>query len=65
VGAPSCLAGAIVDGYTVSEAKEKGVDLSSALKTHNTSLPLWNLDCGVHAQENVSALDLRIILIMK
>ena len=64
-GVPKCLAGAIVDGYTVAEGKEKGVELSSALKTHNTSLPLWDLGCGVHAQENVSALDLRIILIME
>ena len=62
-GAPYCLAGAITDGYTVQEAKEKGIDLAYALKTHDTSLPLWNSECGVYAKENVSALDLRIILI--
>ena len=61
--APSCLAGAVVDGYTIDEAKEKGIDLHNALKTHGTSEPLWRLDCGVWATANVSALDLRIIYI--
>lgn len=61
--APSCLAGAVVDGYTVKEAKEKGLDLQDAIKTHGTSEPLWKLNCGVAATANVSALDLRIIYI--
>ena len=62
-GAPGCLAGAIVDGYTVKEAEEKNICLHSALKTHETSEPLWKLDCGVDAAAGISALDLRIILI--
>lgn len=61
--APECLAGAIVDGYTVSEAIQKNINIFDALKTHNTSEPLWRLDCGVDAVKGVSALDLRIILI--
>ena len=61
--APSCLAGAVVDGYTIEEAKDKGIDLQNALKTHGTSEPLWKLGCGVWATANVSALDLRIIYI--
>lgn len=64
-GAPSCLAGALVDGYTLSEAKKHGLDILSALKTHGTSEPLWKLDCGINATANVSALDLRIILVME
>ena len=64
-GAPSCLAGAIVDGVTVEEAKRVNVDLYAALKTHGTSEPLWTLGCGVSATANVSALDLRIVLIME
>ena len=64
-GAPTCLAGAIVDGYTLSEAESKGLYLEGALKTHGTSEPLWKLGCGVSASANVSALDLRIILIME
>lgn len=62
-GAPSCLSGAIVDGFTVADAKEKNIDLWEALKTHGTSEPLWKLDCGVEAVTGVSALDLRIIFI--
>lgn len=62
-GAPNCLAGAIVDGFTVAEAKEGNIDLWAALKTHGTSEPLWKLNCGVDAVTGVSALDLRIIFI--
>ncbi len=64
-GAPECLAGAIIDGDTWDEAKAQGYDLFEALKTHATSEPLWKLGCGVDAEKNVSALDLRIIYIMK
>ena len=62
-GAPECLAGAIVDGYTLSKAIEKNIDLFDALKTHGTSKPMWQLDCGVDAVSGISALDLRIIYI--
>ena len=62
-GAPECLAGAVTDGYTLSEAEEKGVNLELALKTHGTSAPLWQLGCGVSAESCISALDLRIIYI--
>ena len=62
-GAPECLSGAIVDGYTTKEAKEKSINFFDALKTHGTSEPLWRLQCGVEAEKGVSALDLRIILI--
>ncbi len=62
-GAPECLAGAVIDGYTLGEAQENGIDLWDAIKTHGTSEPMWRLDCGVDAVSNVSALDLRIIYI--
>lgn len=62
-GAPSCLAGAIVDGYTVKEATAREIDCKGALKTHGTSEPLWKLNCGIDATVGVSALDLRIIYI--
>ena len=61
--APECLSGAIVDGFTVSEAAQKGINLFDGLKTHGTSEPLWKLNCGVAAEKGVSALDLRIIYI--
>lgn len=62
-GAPECLAGAVVDGFTAEEARNAGIDLFEALKTHGTSEPMWKLKCGVDAESNVSALDLRIIYI--
>lgn len=64
-GAPECLAGAVIDGYTAGEAKAAGIDLWAALQTHGTSEPLWKLGCGVEAIHNVSALDLGVILIME
>jgi len=62
-GAPSCLSGAVVDGFTASDAKAAGIDLWDALKTHGTSEPLWKLSSAVIAETGVSALDLRIIYI--
>ncbi len=64
-GAPDCLAGAIVDGHTVAEAKQKGIDLLRAIKTHGASAPLWALQSGISARHSISALDLRVIVIMK
>jgi glycerate 2-kinase len=62
-GAPECLAGAVVDGCTLNEAREAGINLWDGLKSHGTSQPLWRLGCAVAAEANVSALDLRIIFI--
>lgn len=62
-GAPECLAGAIVDGYTAEEAKAAGIDLRAGIKTHGTSEPMWRLHSGVSAEAGISALDLRVILI--
>ena len=62
-GAPSCLGGGIVDGYTWQRAQERGVDIHKALKTHATSAALWRLDCGLHIEQNISLNDLTIIYI--
>ena len=64
-GAPTCLAGAIVDGFTFEEALKAGLSLREGLKTHGTSEVLWPIGCGVHAEPGVSALDLGLILIME
>jgi len=60
----TALTGGIVDGFTVSEAQEKGVDIAKGLKTHGTSLPLWQLGCGVWATQNISVQDLVVVLVM-
>lgn len=62
-GAPTCLGGGIVDGFTWEEAKQRGIDLAEALRTHGTSEPLWKLDCGLHIEQNISLNDLTVIYI--
>ena len=59
----TCLAGGVCDGYTVLEAKEKGIDLNEVLRTHATSAALWKLDSGVVATQNISLQDLVVILV--
>lgn len=59
-----CLAGGVVDGYTVAEAKAAGVDLVSELRRHNTTPALWKLDSGVVATHGVSMCDLDVILVL-
>ncbi len=58
------LAGGIVDGYTIQEAQERGVDLAEALRCHNTTPALCALDSGVIASHNISLNDLTVTLIM-
>ena len=60
----NCLTGGVVDGYTAAEAKEKGVDLFTACKTHDTSKALWEIGSGIAAVQNISVGDLHCILIM-
>lgn len=62
-GAPDCLAGAIIDGYTMEEARNNGIDIYHVLDAHAASEPLWKLGCGIQATHNISVLDLGIILI--
>ena len=61
---PPCLAGGIVDGYTMAEAEKAGVDILAELKKHNTSPPLWKLNDGILATPNISLLDLTVILVL-
>lgn len=59
-----CLAGGIVDGWTVEEARRRGVDLIGALKRHDTTPALWRLDSGVVVSPNISVIDLTVALIL-
>jgi len=60
-----CLAGGIVDGDTLNEAKQMGIDLRAELKKHNTSSALWKLKSGVVTNQNISLNDLGVTLILK
>ena len=62
-GIPS-LAGGIVDGQTLAEARERGVDVDEALRHHDTTRALCALDSGVVATRNISMNDLTVALIM-
>ena len=59
-----CLAGGVVDGYTMEEAKVAGVDVQDELKKHNTTLALWKTKNGIVATPNISLNDLTVTLIM-
>ena len=61
---PPCLAGGIVDGFTLAEAEEAGINISAELKKHNTSPALWKLKSGILATPNISLLDLTVILVL-
>ena len=61
---PSCLAGGIVDGFTLAEAEEAGINISAELKKHNTSPALWKLKSGVLATPNISVGDFTVILVL-
>ncbi len=61
---PSCLAGGIVDGETLQEANQAGVDIIDELKKHNTSPALWKLKSGIVATPNISLIDLTIALVL-
>ncbi len=63
LGIPN-LAGGIVDGYTLQEAKAAGIDIRGELQQHNTTPPLWKLNSGVLATHNISVNDLGVALVM-
>jgi glycerate 2-kinase len=59
-----CLAGGIVDGWTVEEARRRGVDLIGGLKRHDTTHALWKLRGGIVVSPNISLIDLTVALIL-
>jgi glycerate-2-kinase len=60
-----CLAGGVVDGETMDEARVAGVNVRDELKRHNTTLALWRFKSGVVATPNISLNDLGVTLIME
>ncbi|HEX7373096.1 MAG TPA: hypothetical protein VF372_09755, partial [Thermodesulfobacteriota bacterium] len=59
-----CLAGGIVDGRTVDEAKRKVVDIIGELKRHNATPALWKLNSGIVVSPNISVIDLTVALVL-
>jgi glycerate 2-kinase len=64
-GLPDCLAGGIVDGETMAEAKKAGINVVEELKRHNTSPALWKMGSAVWATPNISLIDLTVALVLK
>jgi len=60
----SNLAGGVVDGQTLDEAKALGVDILGELRRHNTSAALWKLKSAIAATYNISVGDLDVTIIM-
>ncbi len=58
------LTGGIVDGCTVKEAKEEGVDIHRAIVRHDSSQALWRLGSGIAAVHDISVGDLHCTLIL-
>jgi len=59
------LAGGIVDGSTLGEASEAGINLAVELKRHNSTPALLKLKSGIIAKPNISLIDLTVALIME
>ena len=58
------LAGALVDGHTVAEARAADIDLHTVLTRHNTTPALLALDSAILATQNTGLRDLGVVLVM-
>ena len=58
------LAGGLVDGYTLREAEQRGLDIRRELKRHNTTPVLLALDSGILATQSTGLQDLGVVLVM-
>ena len=57
------LAGGIVDGHSVREAQDKGLDLRSAIQRHDATPALLALDSGILATQSTGLQDLGVVLV--
>jgi glycerate 2-kinase len=58
------LAGGLVDGETVREAREQGIDLLAALRRHDATPALLTLGSGILAPQSTGLVDLGVVLVM-
>ena len=59
-----CLAGGVVDGDTMTLAREAGINVVEELKRHNTTPPMWKLNSGIVATPNIRVGDIIVTLVM-
>jgi glycerate-2-kinase len=61
---PACMAGGIVDLYTMQEAAERGVDVAAELANHNSTIALLDLDSAIYTGNTGMCLgDLRVLVV--
>ncbi|MFI5449796.1 MAG: MOFRL family protein [Candidatus Bathyarchaeia archaeon] len=62
---PTDIAGTIVDGYTVEEAKQKGIDLLQCLKMHDSSNAFRKLGDAIYTSNTATNLmDLILVCVV-
>jgi glycerate 2-kinase len=62
---PTEVAGGIVDGYTIERARELGLDIYKALKTHNSYEVLVKLqDAIITGPTDTNVMDLNVIVVL-
>ncbi len=59
------LSGAVVDGYTIQEARKKNLDVMMSLRNHNTTPLFLELDDGILATQNPGLRDLGVVLVTR
>jgi len=63
-GEPICMAGGIVDGYSIEVAAERGVDVEAELRNHNSTVALMRLEDAIYTGNTGVALgDLRVAVV--
>jgi glycerate-2-kinase len=63
-GQTLCMAGGIVDGYTLEEAAQRSVDVTAELHNHNSTMALMALDSAIYTGNTGMALgDLRVAVV--
>ena len=59
-----CMAGGVIDGYTMEEATELSVDVAAELCNHNSTIALMRLDSAIYTGNTGMALgDLRVAIV--
>jgi glycerate 2-kinase len=63
-GQPICMAGGIVDGYTMEKAAELGIDVAAELQNHNSTMVLIKLNSAIYTGNTGLCLgDLRVAIV--
>ena len=63
-GKSICMAGGIIDGYTMDMAEEIGINVAAELENHNSTMALMKLKGAIYKGNTGMALgDLRVAIV--